>query len=981
MHKCSRGKVVLLAILVFCLLGTGTVGRLRLRADDDLPSISDMLVQVARTEAQQEVLDAVLAAEDLLDADDLYGAKLKIMRLKATVELTSADYRVLDPVERKVDEALADDLEDIVARIERELEEEELLSDYRRQKLLEDELKRRSAAALVEEARMELYQLNRPREALGLAREAFALDPQNEDAERLIIEAEVELKERAAVLTAEAETLTRQARMRVEALRQEYLALERRALDLEGRERYEEALGVWNNALIHVNVLSVYTDVQRKMELVESRIEALEQRLARHEEERAEDLARRREAEATEARERLERELRAREQLGAEREAERLNMAWSYVRRGRYSEARKIVNGMLAEDSTNEGALFLAEQITRREHDDIMRRVVQSREREDLALFRKVYERATAPADEITFPEKELWDRIVGRPEVPYPLGDLEVPMDEIDIRRQLDEYVVLVYPEEGRQTIVDVIDTIHRYDHIDVQIIVNRNAFEDRQPPTVTADFRARLRTALDHLVREGSRGEDYPLAWQIEGETILIDHPDAFREENILLVYDIRDLLLSISDAGADHTPARPRPGTPRNGDVSDADRTRIEREIENLERELEDNGWLSDTEIRRIEQEIRDLEAELGVTTRTRTDRGARDLGPGMLARAESLKVQLVDIFWALTGVDIEENIFFREENPGDFIVIQPRRVHEELERLLKSLREATHIQVHVETRFVEVTESFLKELGVNWQTLDLTPDFRPGDSGAQLSADIGTGVPVFPERTSVPSLKGLRFDFGIFEGIEMEAFLKAVQMSEHTRVTQIPSLTLMNTQRGQLWIRTEQPYISDYNIRDIADQAIADPVMSVAMDSIRLDLRPIVSSCRRYVYLELNPDIETVLEFRESTITVPVSEFVPSEVEGQAGRWVTVPLEVPISQPIELIQEFQSTVGVPDRGLLVVGGLGRTTERDIETGIPVLSKIPILKRVFGSHGKRREDQTLLILVRPRIIMLQEEEDYAF
>ena len=48
-----------------------------------------------------------------------------------------------------------------------------------------------------------------------------------------------------------------------------------------------------------------------------------------------------------------------------------------------------------------------------------------------------------------------------------------------------------------------------------------------------------------------------------------------------------------------------------------------------------------------------------------------------------------------------------------------------------------------------------------------------------------------------------------------------------------------------------------------------------------------------------------------------------------------------------------------------------------EIDIESGVPVLSKIPLLGRLFDNRSKIKDHKILLILVKPTIIF-QEEAD---
>jgi type II secretory pathway component GspD/PulD (secretin) len=64
-------------------------------------------------------------------------------------------------------------------------------------------------------------------------------------------------------------------------------------------------------------------------------------------------------------------------------------------------------------------------------------------------------------------------------------------------------------------------------------------------------------------------------------------------------------------------------------------------------------------------------------------------------------------------------------------------------------------------------------------------------------------------------------------------------------------------------------------------------------------------------------------------------------------------------------------------VPDRGTLLLGGHKIMAQFDKEAGVPVLSKIPVLGRLFSNRSSVRDQKVLLILVKPTII-LQEETD---
>jgi len=61
-----------------------------------------------------------------------------------------------------------------------------------------------------------------------------------------------------------------------------------------------------------------------------------------------------------------------------------------------------------------------------------------------------------------------------------------------------------------------------------------------------------------------------------------------------------------------------------------------------------------------------------------------------------------------------------------------------------------------------------------------------------------------------------------------------------------------------------------------------------------------------------------------------------------------------------------------------GTILLGGQRLTTEQEVESGVPVLSKIPILNRLFTNRIMSREEQTLLILLKPTILIQSEQEE---
>ncbi len=68
-------------------------------------------------------------------------------------------------------------------------------------------------------------------------------------------------------------------------------------------------------------------------------------------------------------------------------------------------------------------------------------------------------------------------------------------------------------------------------------------------------------------------------------------------------------------------------------------------------------------------------------------------------------------------------------------------------------------------------------------------------------------------------------------------------------------------------------------------------------------------------------------------------------------------------------------------VPDGGTLMLGGRKRTSEVEKEVGVPALSKIPLINRLFTNRSLVNDSAVLLILVKPKIILPKEEEELRF
>jgi len=104
----------------------------------------------------------------------------------------------------------------------------------------------------------------------------------------------------------------------------------------------------------------------------------------------------------------------------------------------------------------------------------------------------------------------------------------------------------------------------------------------------------------------------------------------------------------------------------------------------------------------------------------------------------------------------------------------------------------------------------------------------------------------------------------------------------------------------------------------------------------------------------------------------------SESATNTFTGVVGTGATS--TVGWEEPVVEYTDIMTRVVVPDRGTVLLGGLTLTAEREVESGVPVLSKVPLLGRLFSNRSEVKDKQILLVLVKPTIILKEEIEAAA-
>jgi general secretion pathway protein D len=365
--------------------------------------------------------------------------------------------------------------------------------------------------------------------------------------------------------------------------------------------------------------------------------------------------------------------------------------------------------------------------------------------------------------------------------------------------------------------------------------------------------------------------------------------------------------------------------------------------------------------------------------------------RETGPTRQELVDSITKLIEDTVATDTWKDNGGSVGALRELQGQLIVTQTPENHRQLVNLLEQLRETRAIQVTIEARFLTVQRNYMQDVGVDlnflfnlnssWsKNFGVIPVTSPNSS---FTVNPTTGV-----QGSIGSLAstptGLTTAATYLDDFQVQLTLRAVEASVNSTLVDAPRITLFNGQRAYVLVSTQRAYVS--NLTPIVSTGISSfaPTVSVVQSGVLLDVQATVSADRKYVTLTLRPQLATLLDLAPFTFQTGASVTTGAGTGGVGfsnGFIGGVAPSGTIQEPELQITEVKTTVSVPDGGTLLLGGqtVAGMTEREI--GVPVLSKIPFLKRLFTNRSLAKDEQVLLILVRPTIILQREIEQKQF
>jgi tetratricopeptide (TPR) repeat protein len=306
----------------------------------------------------------------------------------------------------------------------------------------------------------------------------------------------------------------------------------------------------------------------------------------------------------------------------------------------------------------------------------------------------------------------------------------------------------------------------------------------------------------------------------------------------------------------------------------------------------------------------------------------------------------------------------------------LVVHTPEVQKEVAEFLQVLRSFAGTMVAVEAIFLGVTDDFLESVGVQIRDLAGAPSVLES-----------TGVAGYADQTADHDLRfraaysfmnqagvqdrvariggrliptgGLGFQYALLGSTQLNTIGRALQKKEKATMLDAPKVMAMNAQRVNVVFLHQQTYIRDLDA--ISGAAAYDPVLDTFQTGVVLDVTPIVSYDRKYITMHTLPVLIQLQQLRPFNIS--------SGTNTESGNFMQLPW-------IEY-QRACTSVIVPDKGTLLIGGMRKVDDIDLTASTPFLDKIPLLGSLFRYRSKTLEKRNLVIMIRGEIVDLSEKE----
>lgn len=249
-----------------------------------------------------------------------------------------------------------------------------------------------------------------------------------------------------------------------------------------------------------------------------------------------------------------------------------------------------------------------------------------------------------------------------------------------------------------------------------------------------------------------------------------------------------------------------------------------------------------------------------------------------------------------------------------------------------------------QVLVEMLIMEVTEESLREIGVDWATLDdAVADSVRGFGMTNLDPRVnflnGTA-----EGLSVGAWRGTG------SGVQIGAILHALQKQSGVNILSTPSILTSNHHKAQIIVGENRPFVTESRITESTDP--------------------------------INPTVIKSFEYKDVGITLDITPHISQgglirlEIDTEFTKLIEDVTTLSVDTPATAKRTAMTSVTMGSGATVVIGGLIRDDTTHAVKKVPLVGDLPLVGPLFRSERDRTQKTNLLLFITPHIMSTQDD-----
>lgn len=263
-----------------------------------------------------------------------------------------------------------------------------------------------------------------------------------------------------------------------------------------------------------------------------------------------------------------------------------------------------------------------------------------------------------------------------------------------------------------------------------------------------------------------------------------------------------------------------------------------------------------------------------------------------------------------------------------------------------KVISRLKTATPLQVNLQVKFAEVSRSFIKNMGVNFSTVDQTSGFKFGGTQGRAGSTFTPGGPLGVGFTEAPAgaskiLKGAdAATFGLASklfGLDLLAAIDVGETAGQVTTLASPNLTALSGETASFLVGGEVPVVTQ--------SGLGASSVQFKEYGVSLTYTPTVLADGR-ISIRVRPEVSQLSS--AGSVTVDGTNI-----------------------PALTTRRTETTVELGSGQSFMIAGLLSNSHDNALTKTPGIGDVPVLGALFRSNGFKRNETELVIIITPYLV----------